>query len=92
MRLYEEIYETCAESRCFFIPLSGGYIQGVKNIRSFGENEIVLILKKQLVKVTGKNLLIAKYCDGDMQISGRIFGVEVVMNDKGTDESGKVGR
>jgi hypothetical protein len=68
----------------------GGYFQGVKAIRSFDENEIVLVMKKQVVKVTGEKLLIAKYCDGDMQISGRIFGVEVVVKEKGKDESGDV--
>lgn len=90
MRLYEEIYETVAESRCCFIPLSGGYFQGVKSIRSFDEREICLAFRKQAVKVTGENLQIAKYCDGDMQINGRIFAVEVLLTDREKEGNGNL--
>ncbi len=92
MRLYEEIYEEYTEARCSFLPLSGGYFQGVKNIRFLSDREILLVLKKQLVKVEGEGLQIAKYCDGDMQISGRIFGVEVVIEQKESGKNGEVAR
>lgn len=92
MRLYEEIYEEYAQSRCSFIPFSGGYFQGVKNIRSLSDREILLIFKKEQIKVVGEGLQIAKYCDGDMQISGRIFGVEAVIEQKESGKNGEVAR
>ena len=78
MRLYEEIYREYAEARCAFLPLSGGYFQGVKSLGSFSDKEIVLLFKKTKVRVAGENLEIKKYCDGDMEIVGRIFSVCVV--------------
>ncbi len=78
MRLYEEIYQEYAEARCAFLPLSGGYFQGVKNLDVFSETEIVLVFKRTKVRVVGEGLGIKKYCDGDMEISGRIFSVGVV--------------
>ena len=78
MRLYEEIYQEYAEARCAFLPLSGGYFQGVKSLGAFSGTEILLIFKRARVRVVGERLEIKKYCDGDMEISGRIFSVGVV--------------
>lgn len=75
MELYEEIYEGVAESRCSFLPLGGGYFQGVKALIGFSDSEIVLLFKKSRVIVRGEGLEINKYCDGDLQLSGRIFSV-----------------
>ena len=78
MRLYEEIYQEYAEARCAFLPLSGGYFQGVRSLGAFSGTEILLIFKRVKVRVIGEGLEIKKYCDGDMEISGRIFSVSVV--------------
>lgn len=78
MRLYDEIYRSYAEARCAFLPSGGGYFQGVKGLGAFSEEEIVLLFKKNKVSVKGKNLEIKKYCDGDIELSGRIVSVSVL--------------
>ena len=78
MRLYEEINGAFAEARCAFFPNGGGYFQGVKGLMSFSAEEIVLLLKKAKVCVKGNALSIKKYCDGDLEITGKIYGVGVV--------------
>ena len=78
MRLYDEIYRSYAEARCAFLPLAGGYFQGVKGLGAFSGNEIVLLFKNTKVRIVGDGLEIKKYCDGDMEIVGRIFSVGVV--------------
>ena len=75
MELYEEIYEGFREARCSFLPNSGGYFEGVKGLNGFSDTEIVLLFKKSRVVVRGEQLEIKKYCDGDLQLSGRIFSV-----------------
>ena len=75
MELYEEIYEGVIEARCSFMPMGGGYFQGVKSLIGFSDNEIVLLLRKYRVVVKGERLEIKKYCDGDLQLSGCIFSV-----------------
>ena len=75
MELYEEIYEGVVETRCSFLPLGGGYFQGVKALIGFSDSEVVLLFKKSRVVVRGEDLEIKKYCDGDLQLSGRIFSV-----------------
>ena len=77
MRLYEEINGAFAEARCAFFPNGGGYFQGVKSLVSFSEQEIVLLLKKAKVYVKGNGLSVKKYCDGDMEITGKIYAVGV---------------
>ena len=78
MRLYEEINEAFKESRCAFFPNGGGYFQGVKNLGDFSETEIVICFKKEKISVRGKELTIKKYCDGDLELSGKIYAVEVL--------------
>ena len=41
----------------------------------FSDTEILLQFKKTAVVVRGENLEIKKYCDGDLQLSGKIFSV-----------------
>ena len=83
MRLYEEIYRSYAEARCAFLPSGGGYFQGVKSLGGFSAEEIVLLFKRHKVSVKGENLSIKKYCDGDMELSGRIFSVSVLRENEG---------
>ncbi len=77
MELYEEIYEGVSESKCSFFPNGGGYFEGVKALIGFSETEIVLLFKNSRVIVLGEKFTIKKYCDGDLQLSGRIFSVGV---------------
>ena len=77
MQLYDEIYEGVAEARCSFLPNGGGYFQGVRSLGGFSDTEIRLEFKKVVVSVRGEGLEIKKYCDGDLEIFGKILAVAV---------------
>lgn len=79
MRLYEELYESYEKARCSFVPASGGYFQGVTDIAFLSDEVIVLAFNKLEVRVEGERLQIAKYCDGDVRVLGKIFRVERVV-------------
>lgn len=80
MRLYEEIFknvEGVAASKCVFVPRGGGYFEGVKSVGEFSPKRVLVCFPKEQVLVEGENLIIKKYCDGDLQLSGRITSVRV---------------
>jgi hypothetical protein len=77
MELYDEIYQGVKAGRCSFLPLGNGYFQGVKSLVGFSDVEIVLLIEKNRVVVRGEGLEIKKYCDGDLELSGRILSVGV---------------
>ena len=80
MRLYEEIFKSAegvAFSRCIFVPKGGGYFEGVKAVDDFSPTRVTLCFARETVVVEGEDLLIKKYCDGDLELSGRIFCVRL---------------
>ena len=82
MRLYEELFKSAdgtALSRCIWVPRGGGYFQGVKAVEDFSSERIVLCFSKDRVEALGKGLSIKKYCDGDLEISGRLACVRVLL-------------
>ena len=75
MRLYDEIFKDAdgaALARCIVVPRGGGYFEGVKAVSDFSSERIVLCFPHENVEVTGKDLAIKKYCDGDLQLNGQI--------------------
>lgn len=81
MRLYDEIFKDPNESacaRCVIVPGGGGYFEGVKSVGDFSAEKIVVYFPRQAVEVDGVGLTIKKYCDGDLQIGGKVTGVRVV--------------
>ncbi len=75
MRLYEEIFKNTdgiALSRCLFVPKGGGYFEGVKSVGEFSPERVVLHFPKTSIAVEGKELVIKKYCEGDLEIVGCI--------------------
>lgn len=89
MRLYDEIFKNAdgaALSRCITVPRGGGYFEGVKAVGDFSSERIVICFPRETVEVTGENLSIKKYCDGDLQLDGRIVCVRTLS----TDEKGRV--
>jgi len=81
MRLYDEIFrdvDGVAGSRCLFLPGGGGYFENVKSVEDFSPQEVIILFSNCRVLVEGVGLSIKKYCDGDLQLSGRIFSCEVV--------------
>ncbi len=85
MRLYDEIFKNAdggALSRCILVPNGGGYFEGVKAVEDFSEEKILLCFGKERVEVLGERLSIAKYCDGDLKLSGRIFCMQVLRREQ----------
>ncbi|MBQ7831765.1 MAG: YabP/YqfC family sporulation protein [Clostridia bacterium] len=81
MRLYDEIFKNAdggALSRCIVVPCGGGYFEGVKSVGDFSTERIVICFPKQTVEAEGKGLSILKYCDGDLQIAGKILSLRVL--------------
>ena len=93
MRLYEELFKSAdgaALSRCIWVPRGGGYFQGVKAVEDFSSERIVLCFSKDRVEALGKGLSIKKYCDGDLEIAGRLACVRVLFaEDEALAKGGK---
>ena len=81
MRLYDEIFKNAdggALARCVIVPCGGGYFEGVKAVGDFSFERIVLYFPKESVEVEGVDLTIKKYCDGDLQLTGKIYALRVI--------------
>lgn len=52
------------------------FIENVKAIYYYANNEIILSLKKGVLKIKGDDLYIKKYCAGDVVVCGKIMGIE----------------
>ena len=80
MRLYDEIFKNVdgvALARCILVPRGGGYFEGVKSVVDFSSEKVALRFLKEDVVVEGKNLIIKKYYEGDLQLIGEIFSLRV---------------
>ena len=80
MRLYDEIFKNAEGvfgTKCIFVPSGGGYFEGVRSVGDFSSERIVLCFAKEQVTVEGEGLSIKKYCDGDLQLSGKVLSVRV---------------
>ncbi len=78
MRLYDEIFlraEGAAGAKCLIVPCGGGYFEGVKSVGDFSPNQIELFFRTHGALVEGEALLIRKYCDGDLELGGKILSV-----------------
>ncbi len=81
MRLYDEIFKNAdggATSRCIIVPNGEGYFEGVKAVGDFSSTRIVLCFPKIELEITGENLSIKKYYDGDLRLLGKIISMQVV--------------
>ena len=85
MRLYSEIFKNInpnAFSRCVIIPCGGGYFEGVKGMEEFSVQRVVIRFPKERVEVLGEGFSIAKYCDGDLEIAGKILSVRALVEER----------
>ncbi len=84
MRLYDEIFKNAdggAFARCIIVPCGGGYFEGVKSVGDFSPTRVVICFPRRSVEAVGEGLTIKKYCDGDLQLSGKITRVQVLDED-----------
>lgn len=80
MRLCGELFKNAdgiSFHRCTVVPLGGGYFEGVKSVGDFTPTRIEILFPKERVWIEGENLCIKKYCDGDLQIEGKIRLLQV---------------
>ena len=81
MRLYDEIFKNAdgaALCRCIVVPAGGGYFEGVKTVGDFCDNRIVLYFPRACIEVEGIDLSIGKYCDGDLELRGKILSTKLL--------------
>ncbi len=50
----------------------GAFFEGIKGIKAFSSEQIILFAKKGEVLVKGERLYIKKFCMGDVVICGKI--------------------
>ncbi len=62
-------------SKITIIGEVAGYFENVKSIKKYSKEEIILLIKKQMVKISGEELTIKKYCEGDLAICGKIKSI-----------------
>ena len=89
MRLYDEIFKSAdgaACARCIFVPDGGGYFEGVKYVEDFSAEKIALRFPHKRLEIEGKTLSIVKYCDGDLEIGGKIVALRVLMDSAAEQE------
>ena len=85
MRLYGEIFKNASVesfARCMIIPCGGGYFEGVKTVEDFSAERILIRFSNQRVEVLGKALVIKKYCDGDLQVLGKILSLRTLAKEE----------
>lgn len=91
MRLYDEIFKSpsgMALTRCLLIPSGGGYFEGVKAVGDFSPERIVLYFPRESAEIEGENLTIKKYCDGDLELGGKIARVHFTNENSSTQSKG----
>ncbi|MBQ7879350.1 MAG: hypothetical protein IJ317_01740 [Clostridia bacterium] len=88
MRLYDEIFKRADGSfdllpKCLIVPNGNGYFQGVKTMGEFSDTRIEIYfqgLHPLRAEVIGRALTVLKYCDGDLEIGGKITSFGVLEN------------
>ncbi|MBE7078811.1 MAG: hypothetical protein E7380_02985 [Clostridiales bacterium] len=86
MRLYDEIFKNADGvfvPKCCFVPEGGGYFEGVKTLGELSSDRIVLYFPRTQIIVEGRGLSVKKYCDGDLEIAGKIVCVRAETDEKG---------
>ena len=81
MHLYEEVLKnTKGElfAQCVITPCGNGYFEGVKAVEDFSPERILIRFPKHRVEVLGETLVIQKYCDGDLQVEGKILSMRTL--------------
>ena len=56
----------------------GVYLEQVKQITKYSQDQVVVSLKKGGIIVKGENLCIKKFCMGDVALCGKIKSIELI--------------
>ncbi len=90
MRLYEEILKGAGGARYTVLVGGGGYFEGVKRVGDFSPQKVVLYFSRYCVEVEGDGLYIKKYCDGDLELSGKIRVATLATEEESEKSGGRV--
>ena len=90
MRLFQEIFKSGQSigqdilplPRCVFFVGAGGYFESVRSVGDFSSERIVLHFKKGGVEIEGEALVIRKFYDGDLELTGKIKSVRFFQAEK----------
>ena len=74
---FNEIFPTPPLYRAVILGDRAGYFENIVGIKSFSPDEIVAFLKKGELKITGNDLYVKKFCEGDLVILGKILMVSL---------------
>jgi hypothetical protein len=91
MRLNGELFQgvdSFADARYTVVVAGGGYFQGVKSVGDFSPTLLMLHYPRAQLRVQGEKLCIRKYCEGDLEISGNIYAVELVLPEQKENANG----
>ena len=98
MRLFEELFKSGGIKgdlsllpRIVILPSEGAYIEGVKSVGDFTKERIVLYFsckKYSCVEMEGEHFTIAKLCEGDLFLTGDIFSIRFLPNERKKEEIG----
>lgn len=58
------------------LTANAGYFENVSGVVKYTSEEIVLSFKGGLITISGKNLAIKKYCEGDVAVCGQITALK----------------
>ena len=87
--MYEEIFKGVeGTARYTVIVGGGGYFEGVKTVGDFSPRKIVVYFSRYGVEIDGEGLTIKKYCDGDLQLLGKIYSA-TLLDGKGQERLSK---
>ena len=53
------------------------FIENVRAICSYAQEELLFSLKRGCLRVFGEELYVKKYCEGDVVVCGKIKGIEI---------------
>lgn len=68
--------EIAPTGRCLYYTGGGGYFQGVRSFYDFSSESVTLLFKGGELLIRGKNLVVAKFKDGDCRLNGNIYSLQ----------------
>ena len=88
MRLYEELFKNSdVLARYSIVVGGGGYFENVKAVGDFSPQKILVYFPKHGLEIEGENLAIKKYCEGDLELCGKIYKITLITGKTGAAET-----
>lgn len=59
------------------VPSFGAYLKNVKTVLQYSPQQIVVAVGKSTITVDGENLIISKFFQGDMLLTGNVVATKI---------------